>query len=101
MEKRAAYTTGSCDLPEGRTKAPCYLAPRMPHLTCPTCRRTVETGETAQENQAFPFCSRRCKLVDLGNWLSGRYVVASPPGELGESLEGLTEDEPDTLLREQ
>ncbi len=72
----------------------------MSHLTCPTCRRTLEAGEAAQKSQAFPFCSRRCKLVDLGNWLSDRYVVASPPGELGEGLEGLSDDELAALLRE-
>lgn len=27
------------------------------------------------ENEAFPFCSSRCKLADLGNWLGERYVV--------------------------
>jgi endogenous inhibitor of DNA gyrase (YacG/DUF329 family) len=26
----------------------------------------------------YPFCSPRCKLVDLGNWLDGRYVIAGP-----------------------
>jgi len=36
--------------------------------TCPIC------GKPAQ--QAFlPFCSSRCRAVDLNRWLSGRYVV--------------------------
>ena len=26
----------------------------------------------------FPFCSERCRLIDLGKWASGQYVVASP-----------------------
>jgi len=30
-------------------------------------------------NRAFPFCSDRCRLVDLGRWLSEDYRIAGPP----------------------
>ena len=40
---------------------------------CPSCKKPV-----AREAATFPFCSSRCKLLDLGNWLSGKYVVNSP-----------------------
>lgn len=43
---------------------------------CPTCERDVAPPE---ENPAHPFCSGRCKLIDLGNWLSESYRVAGPP----------------------
>jgi endogenous inhibitor of DNA gyrase (YacG/DUF329 family) len=36
-------------------------------LECPICKKPVD--ETAK---AFPFCSERCRLIDLGNWLDGR-----------------------------
>ena len=39
---------------------------------CPTCDVPLATG---LDSPLFPFCSQRCKSVDLGNWLSGRYVV--------------------------
>jgi uncharacterized protein len=40
---------------------------------CPTCRRPV-----AWEYNPFrPFCSERCKLLDLGNWATGKYSVPS------------------------
>lgn len=26
----------------------------------------------------MPFCSERCKLIDLGNWLEERYVISTP-----------------------
>ena len=40
-------------------------------MRCPTCKR-----ETAWEGNAFrPFCSERCKLIDLDNWLSERYRI--------------------------
>jgi endogenous inhibitor of DNA gyrase (YacG/DUF329 family) len=41
--------------------------------TCPTCKTPV-----AADAETFPFCQARCKLLDLGNWLTGRYVVSSP-----------------------
>jgi endogenous inhibitor of DNA gyrase (YacG/DUF329 family) len=42
-------------------------------LRCPTCRKLVLRGEPN-----FPFCSERCKMIDLGKWASGDYVVSSP-----------------------
>lgn len=44
----------------------------MKPVDCPTCKKRVEP-----EGKAFPFCSERCRLVDLGNWLGGRYRIAS------------------------
>jgi hypothetical protein len=40
---------------------------------CPICK-------TESQREWLPFCSKRCKEVDLGRWLSGSYVV---PGEDG------------------
>lgn len=42
-------------------------------LFCPTCRKVVFAG-----NEDFPFCSDRCRIVDLGKWASGDYKVSSP-----------------------
>ena len=42
-------------------------------LRCPTCRTLVLAKE---EN--FPFCSERCRLIDLGKWASGAYVISTP-----------------------
>ena len=44
-------------------------------MKCPTCKKTVETKE---ENPYSPFCSERCKWIDLGNWLDEKYVVFNP-----------------------
>lgn len=42
-------------------------------LKCPICRKPVDlTGEN------IPFCSDRCRLIDLGKWASEEYVVSSP-----------------------
>ena len=42
--------------------------------TCPICKKPTES-ETGAD---FPFCSERCKLLDLGNWASEKYVISSP-----------------------
>jgi endogenous inhibitor of DNA gyrase (YacG/DUF329 family) len=34
--------------------------------------------EVTVENPYFPFCCERCRLIDLGNWAAGKYVVTSP-----------------------
>ncbi|GGH15984.1 DNA gyrase inhibitor YacG [Silvibacterium dinghuense] len=42
-------------------------------LRCPTCRTLVLAG-----SEDFPFCSDRCRLIDLGKWSSGAYRISSP-----------------------
>jgi len=42
--------------------------------TCPICKKSTQS-ETGAD---FPFCSERCKLLDLGNWASEKYVISSP-----------------------
>jgi endogenous inhibitor of DNA gyrase (YacG/DUF329 family) len=43
---------------------------------CPICKRPVEARDDATApNQFFPFCSERCKLIDLGRWLDGKYQI--------------------------
>lgn len=39
---------------------------------CPICQ---EPSGPSAENRSFPFCSQRCKVIDLGKWLSGDYRV--------------------------
>lgn len=40
--------------------------------TCPICNERVESRA---KSPAFPFCSARCKTIDLGRWLSDVYRV--------------------------
>jgi endogenous inhibitor of DNA gyrase (YacG/DUF329 family) len=42
--------------------------------SCPICRKPVDLA-TAPD---FPFCSERCRLFDLGNWSSEKYVISEP-----------------------
>jgi endogenous inhibitor of DNA gyrase (YacG/DUF329 family) len=55
-------------------------------LRCPTCRMIVLAGD-----EHFPFCSDRCRLIDLGKWASGGYVISTPVND-PEMLESLAED---------
>jgi endogenous inhibitor of DNA gyrase (YacG/DUF329 family) len=45
---------------------------------CPICSRPC--GPRPDNDQA-PFCSERCKLIDLGNWLGGTYRIPGRPEE--------------------
>jgi endogenous inhibitor of DNA gyrase (YacG/DUF329 family) len=40
-------------------------------LKCPRCGK----GTDAKDNPFRPFCSERCKLLDLGNWITGSYRI--------------------------
>ncbi len=58
-------------------------------LKCPICKKLV----TSQDAE-FPFCSDRCRLIDLGKWASGAYVISSPVQDTGEGIDDLSR-EPD------
>lgn len=40
---------------------------------CPTCGAPVATSV-----KSHPFCSKRCRQIDLGKWLDGAYVISRP-----------------------
>ena len=69
----------------------------MPFLECPTCGRRVDY--LAKEDVPFrPFCSKRCKLVDLHKWLNEEYRVSeelSLPGVEPAEGNGEAEGEAD------
>ncbi|HUP05015.1 MAG TPA: DNA gyrase inhibitor YacG [Bryobacteraceae bacterium] len=44
-------------------------------MKCPICKK-VEVNPGDAE---FPFCSERCRLLDLGNWASEKYVIPGKP----------------------
>lgn len=44
---------------------------------CPSCGKPVRT----KDNLHLPFCSERCKMVDLDAWLGDKYYVPSEPGD--------------------
>jgi hypothetical protein len=55
----------------------------MAQIRCPICERMFDQAES----QSMPFCSPRCKQIDLGRWLGERYsmpVERSEDDEDGE-----------------
>jgi endogenous inhibitor of DNA gyrase (YacG/DUF329 family) len=62
------------------------MAKKLKMLRCPTCRTIVLAGK-----EDFPFCSDRCRVIDLGKWASGGYVISSPihDPDILDELDGL------------
>jgi endogenous inhibitor of DNA gyrase (YacG/DUF329 family) len=54
---------------------------RAIHLRCPACKNPVQA-----KNPDFPFCSERCRLIDLGKWASGGYVISTPVPDISDSV---------------
>ncbi len=67
-----------------------------PTVKCPTCSQLVVFEEASLYR---PFCSERCKLIDLGEWATESYVVEGPPLEEEDLLGGLEEIEGSTKSR--
>jgi uncharacterized protein len=51
---------------------------------CPTCSMTIDLEKTP----TAPFCSDRCRLVDLGRWLDEAYGLPKPPTAEEDEEEG-------------
>ena len=61
---------------------------------CPICKKPSYMGD-----EDFPFCSERCRLIDLGKWASEEYRIPAPLSEseiekLLQSTEESSEDRP-------
>ncbi|MBA3483459.1 MAG: DNA gyrase inhibitor YacG [Pirellulales bacterium] len=51
-------------------------------MRCPTCKREFQPDASP----AKPFCSERCRLIDLGRWLDEGYAVPSNPDSEADEL---------------
>jgi len=56
--------------------------------TCPICGKVIKPSPDNKGQKAvfLPFCSARCKLIDLGAWLDEKYTITSgfKPEQSGE-----------------
>ena len=59
---------------------------------CPICKRPAQAREA---NRAFPFCSARCKQVELGKWLNEEYRLPAQEEDEGTE-EGSAKRGPDS-----
>lgn len=55
-------------------------------VKCPTCRREIDWANSPYR----PFCSERCRLIDLGAWLTEKHAI---PGDAAPLEDGGTADE--------
>lgn len=62
----------------------------MLKVNCPACESSV-VWETA--NPYRPFCSQRCRLVDLHDWMHENYAVPAAATEGETASDGVTADE--------
>jgi endogenous inhibitor of DNA gyrase (YacG/DUF329 family) len=61
---------------------------RTVQLRCPICKKKVKSTDAD-----FPFCSDRCRVIDLGKWASGAYVVSSPATGEEEAIRDANPDD--------
>lgn len=64
----------------------------MPKTNCRSCGKEL-IYESMSELPSFPFCSERCKLVDLGKWVDEEHKIEGPfsPDRMGEADEPKSE----------
>ncbi len=60
---------------------------RTVKVGCPICKKPVKSTDSD-----FPFCSQRCRTIDLGKWASGGYVISTPITD-PETLESVREEQ--------
>jgi endogenous inhibitor of DNA gyrase (YacG/DUF329 family) len=57
-----------------------FLRVRYMQFKCPKCGKVIpststdENGKKQFNTKSFPFCSERCKMVDMGAWFDGDYA---------------------------
>ena len=58
-------------------------------IVCPICKRVL--ADAPVDFPPRPFCSERCKVIDLGNWLDEKYRISSSlDGEQEQSDDDVT-----------
>lgn len=50
-------------------------------VKCAYCKQV----EVARRSEFYPFCSKRCKMLDLGGWVNEDYRIPGPPGISSET----------------
>jgi uncharacterized protein len=63
---------------------------RSVKVRCPICKKAVKPSASD-----FPFCSERCRTIDLGKWASGDYVISSPVKDAEELIQDLSPEDQD------
>lgn len=59
---------------------------------CPICKKPL-VGENARQSEFFPFCSERCRNIDLFRWSEGKYAIVEPLTQLPEDIDQVADGE--------
>ncbi|WP_296051872.1 DNA gyrase inhibitor YacG [uncultured Alteromonas sp.] len=65
-------------------------------VKCPTCQQAVEWSS---DSEFRPFCSKKCQLIDLGEWADEEKVISSPAQEA--EIHNLDPEDIEAMLSEQ
>jgi endogenous inhibitor of DNA gyrase (YacG/DUF329 family) len=57
-------------------------------MKCPICKKNIDDA-APNRSTWFPFCSQRCKLIDLGRWLGGKYQIVDSAPDQSEGWDDL------------
>ncbi len=60
---------------------------RSVRIVCPSCKKVLE--DVPPDYPPRPFCSPRCKLIDLANWLTESYAISEPAPSVADEDESV------------
>jgi endogenous inhibitor of DNA gyrase (YacG/DUF329 family) len=63
---------------------------RAVKIRCPICKKAVKRA-----GPDFPFCSERCRTIDLSKWASGDYLISSLVKDAEELIQDTTPEDQD------
>lgn len=74
-------------MPDQSDQSPDKSRSDLPPVRCPVCGKPSAPRDEGGrgEKSPFPFCSERCKLIDLGRWFDGAYQIPAEADDLDES----------------
>jgi endogenous inhibitor of DNA gyrase (YacG/DUF329 family) len=72
-------------------------------VKCPTCKTEVEWSSASPHR---PFCSKKCQLIDIGEWVAEERTISTPSNNLGtpspqdiEEIEALLSQQEDNFFK--
>lgn len=68
------------------------------NVNCPTCKTPVEWTTNAVHR---PFCSKRCQLIDLGQWANEEHTIASDEHKLDKLPDNIDIEDIEAMLAQQ
>lgn len=72
-------------------------SPTTQPFKCPTCGRPIDWSDAFPYR---PFCSERCRLIDLGAWLTEQHAIPGEPADpTGQPAPGADDADPEQQPR--